>query len=84
MGVFMVIKIHRVVKKNGESIAYTVKINGRKYPKGNSNFYFPEDKESLTAISMALYDAGFMSKDIERAIDLGNVSVISNRKVSIK
>ena len=80
----MIVKIHRVVKKDNAPIAYTVKINGRKYPKGNSNFYFPEDSDSLTAISMALYDAGFMSKDIRNAIDLGRVSVISNRKVSIK
>jgi hypothetical protein len=55
MGGSMVIKIHRVVKKNGEPIAYTVKINGRKYPKGNSNFYFPKDRRKDSALAMA-YD----------------------------
>mgnify|MGYP003153714938 CR=1 FL=1 len=37
----MVIKIHRTVKKNDITVGYTVKINNKKYPKGNRNFYFP-------------------------------------------
>tara|TARA_R100000458_G_C8274337_1_gene249274 strand:- start:1235 stop:1477 length:243 start_codon:yes stop_codon:yes gene_type:complete len=80
----MIVKIHRVAKKDNAPVAYTVKVNGRKYPKGVGNFYFPEDRSSLTAISMALYDAGFMAKDIRNANDLGRLHVISKRKVSIK
>jgi len=52
----MKIKISRTVKRNGQTVAYTVKVKGKKFPKGCREFYFPRDLKPSTAIEMALMD----------------------------
>jgi len=74
----MIIKIHRVVKKDNVPVAYTVKVNGQKYPKGNCNFYFPKNGDAMQALSQACYDSGIEVKDNSK------VRIISDRKVSIR
>ena len=49
-------RIIRVVKNNGVPVAYTVRIGGKKFPRGIGDFYFPKDRKSETAIEMALND----------------------------
>ena len=49
-------RIIRVVKNNGRPVAYTVRIGGKKFPRGFGDFYFPKDKSSETAVEMALND----------------------------
>ena len=36
----MHIKIFKVAKSNGTPKAFTVKVNGKKFPRGYSNWYF--------------------------------------------
>jgi|TARA_R110000823_G_scaffold73606_2_gene169397 hypothetical protein len=52
----MRVRISRTVKRNGQTIAYTVKVKGKKFPKGCREFYFPKDLKPTTAIEMALMD----------------------------
>jgi len=52
----MRVRISRTVKRNGQTIAYTVKVKGKKFPKGCREFYFPKDLKPATAIEMALMD----------------------------
>ena len=48
-------RIIRVVKNNGVPIAYTVRIGGKKFPRGIGDFYFPKDRRKDSALAMA-YD----------------------------
>ena len=73
----MRIRIARTVKDNGRPVAYTVKIGGKKFPKGHGNFYFPKNGKKRAAILMALIDHGSESScDCEE----GNVNVSSSKE----
>tara|TARA_R100000501_G_C2510934_1_gene42526 strand:- start:283 stop:456 length:174 start_codon:yes stop_codon:yes gene_type:complete len=50
----MRVKISRVAKNNGLPRAFTVKVNGKKYPRGNREWYFTNSK--LQAINLAIMD----------------------------
>tara|TARA_R100001443_G_C3300643_1_gene165198 strand:+ start:407 stop:598 length:192 start_codon:yes stop_codon:yes gene_type:complete len=52
----MKVKVSRVAKKDGNPIAFTVKVRGRKYPIGLREWYFPHDNKPETAIEMAILD----------------------------
>ena len=72
----MRIRIARTAKQNGRPIAYVVKINGRKYPKGSSNFYFPKNCKRESAIQMALND---YNSESECECEEGNINVTRSR-----
>ena len=48
----MRVKISRVAKNHGIPRAFTVKVNGKKYPKGNREWYFTNSK--LQAVNLAI------------------------------
>jgi len=48
------VKISKVAKHYGIPRAFTVKINGKKYPRGNREWYFTNSK--LEAINLAIID----------------------------
>ena len=50
----MHIKISRIAKEDGEHKAFTVKVNGKKFPEGRSNWYFCSTKQE--AITLAMND----------------------------
>ena len=50
----MHIKISRIAKEDGEPKAFTVKVNGKKFPEGRSNWYFCSTKQE--AITLAMND----------------------------
>tara|TARA_R100001510_G_C7651220_1_gene208854 strand:+ start:1126 stop:1323 length:198 start_codon:yes stop_codon:yes gene_type:complete len=50
------VKIARTAKHNGKPVAYVVKIKGIKFPRGMSEWYFPNDHKPETALKMALND----------------------------
>ena len=52
----MKVKISRIARFNNKDIGFTVKINYRKFPKGYSNFYFPEDHSQETAKNLAIME----------------------------
>ena len=53
----MRIKISRVAKDiDGIPRAFTIKINGKKYPRNVKGFYFPDDRKQITAINYAIKD----------------------------
>jgi len=53
----MRIKVSRVAKDiDGIPRAFTIKINGRKYPRNIKGFYFPDDRTQITAINNAIKD----------------------------
>ena len=52
----MRVKISKVAKHNGQPTAFTVKVRGRKYPRGFREWYFPHDNKPETAIEMAILD----------------------------
>ena len=53
----MRIKISRVAKDiDGIPRAFTIKINGKKYPRNVKGFYFPNDRKKITAINQAIED----------------------------
>ena len=45
------VKVQRVAKSNGVPKAYTVKVNGVKYPRGYREWYFVSDKESAKLLA---------------------------------
>jgi len=50
----MRVKISRVAKNHGIPRAFTVKVNGKKYPRGNREWYFTNSK--LQAVNLAIMD----------------------------
>ena len=73
----MRIRIARTAKQNGRPIAYVVKINGKKFPRGHGNFYFPQNCTERAAILMAIIDHGSESScDCEE----GNVNVTGSKE----
>ena len=52
----MKIKISRIAMSNNKPKAFTVKVKGKKYPRGYREWYFPQDNKPETAIEMALID----------------------------
>ena len=50
----MRVKISKVAKNYGKPSAFTVKINGKKYPKGHRDWYFTSSK--LEAINLAIVE----------------------------
>jgi len=48
------VKISKVAKHYGIPRAFTVKVNGKKYPKGNREWYFTNSK--LEAINLAIVE----------------------------
>ena len=51
----MRIKISRAALDNGIPKAYTVKVNGRKFPKGFRNFYFVTDRDEAKRLALNDY-----------------------------
>ena len=45
------VKVQRVAKSNGVPKAYTVKVNGVKYPRGYREWYFVSDKEGAKLLA---------------------------------
>ena len=50
----MRVKISKVAKHYGIPQAFTVKLNGKKYPRGNREWYFTNSK--LEAINLAIVE----------------------------
>jgi hypothetical protein len=50
----MHIKIFKVAKSNGTPRAFTVKVNGKKFPQGYRNWYFVDSPNE--AKQLALFD----------------------------
>ena len=49
------VKVQRVAKSNGVPKAYTVKVNGVKYPRGYREWYFVSDKQAAKNIAQFEY-----------------------------
>ena len=47
--------MQRVAKSNGVPKAYTIKVNGIKYPKGYREWYFVSDKQAAKNIAQFEY-----------------------------
>jgi len=62
----------KVTKKaktaSGEVIGYAVKVDGKKFPKTPSSFYFPKDRKASTAVYMAIHD--YLNYQLGGAVDV--------------
>ena len=51
----MHIKIFKVAKSNGTPKAFTVKVNGQKFPKGYRNWYFVDSPNEAKQLALFEY-----------------------------